>query len=167
MAMVGDLARRLAILNPMLPDPLHGPGVVLIDELDLHLHPKLQHAILLGLQEVFPNCQFLLSTHSPHVMTHVPPKCLFLLEATEEGLLARRADTSYGKAAERVLEDLMGMESTRPDKVAYALRAIFDQIGQGHLNAAREAVTALRRDIGNDPDLLRADLLIQRRELLQ
>lgn len=56
--------------NPQLDNPLEGGGVILIDEIDLHLHPKWQRMIVTKLGDVFPNCQFLLSTHSPHVITH-------------------------------------------------------------------------------------------------
>ena len=65
LAMVGDMARRMAIANPGLDDPLKGRGVVLIDEIDLHLHPGWQRHVVSALEETFPNCQFLVSTHSP------------------------------------------------------------------------------------------------------
>ena len=73
MAMIGDLARRLAIANPMRYNPLEGDGIILIDEIDLHLHPKWQRMVTPKLGEVFPNCQFLITTHSPHIITHVQP----------------------------------------------------------------------------------------------
>jgi predicted ATP-binding protein involved in virulence len=65
LAMAGDLARRLAIANPGLSDPLEGKGIVLIDEIELHLHPKLQREIIPSLKDTFPNCQFIITTHSP------------------------------------------------------------------------------------------------------
>ena len=71
LAMVGDVARRMAIANPGIRDPLEGEAVVLIDEIDLHLHPGWQRHIVGALRETFPNCQFLLSTHSPQILSHV------------------------------------------------------------------------------------------------
>ncbi|MBC6475107.1 MAG: AAA family ATPase [Hormoscilla sp. GM102CHS1] len=71
LAMVGDLPRRLAIANPGLSDPLQGKGVVLIDEIELHLHPKWQREIIPALTRTFPNCQFIVTTHSPQVVSHV------------------------------------------------------------------------------------------------
>jgi len=65
MALVGDIARRLAMMNPGLENPLHGEGIVLIDEIDLHLHPQWQRGIIQRLRDTFPKCQFLLATHSP------------------------------------------------------------------------------------------------------
>ena len=57
-AMLGDLARRMAIANPQNPYPLTGTGVIIIDEIDLHLHPQWQRFVVPKLLEVFPNCQF-------------------------------------------------------------------------------------------------------------
>ncbi|HAY4071163.1 TPA: AAA family ATPase, partial [Vibrio cholerae] len=70
-ALVSDIARRLVILNPSLENPLNGYGIVLIDEIDLHLHPKWQQTIVQKLENTFPNIQFILSTHSPLVLTTV------------------------------------------------------------------------------------------------
>jgi predicted ATP-binding protein involved in virulence len=166
MAMIGDLARRMAITNPLRNDPLQGEGVVLIDEIDLHLHPKWQRMVVPRLLEVFPNCQFLISTHSPHIITHVQPENLFLLTMTEEGLTSHPPSYSYGKTVERVLEDLMGLETTRPDEVSDTLRKIYDQIDKGQLEESKEAIDKLRNRIGEDPDLVKASVLIKRKELI-
>jgi len=165
-AMIGDLARRMAIANPDSAKPLEGSGIVLIDEIDLHLHPRWQRMIVPKLLEVFPNCQFILSTHSPHVITHVQPESLFLLEQTDSGIVARKPDESYGKTVDRVLEDLMGLETTRPDKVAIDLHSIFEAIDAGKLEEARNQITTLMQKIGADPELVKAEVLIKRRELI-
>lgn len=166
MAMVGDLARRMAIANPLRGNPLDGYGIVLIDEIDLHLHPKWQAMVIPKLRQVFPNCQFLISTHSPHVINHVKPEHLFLLEMGAEGLTAHRSSESYGKTVERVLEDLMGLETTRPVLVYGAFNQLFAQIEQGDLAGAKIAIGELEDLIGADPDLVTANLLIKRRELI-
>lgn len=72
-ALVADIASRMAEANPSLKssglaDPLDTHGIVLIDEIDLHLHPKLQREILSKLTSIFPNIQFIVSTHSPNVL---------------------------------------------------------------------------------------------------
>ena len=166
LAMIGDLARRLAIANPMRDNPLHGDGVILIDEIDLHLHPKWQRMIVPRLLEVFPNCQFLISTHSPHVITHVGKENVFLLDMKDSGLEAAQPSESYGKTAERVLEDLMGLDTTRPKKVEDALGRIYEQIHAGDLNNAEQRVTDLQKQIGNDPQLVRARVAIKRKAVL-
>jgi len=165
-AMIGDLARRMAIANPDSAKPLEGSGIVLIDEIDLHLHPRWQQMIVPKLLEVFPNCQFIISTHSPHVITHVQPERLFLLEQTDSGIVARKPNESYGKNVDRVLEDLMGLETTRPDKVASDLHSIFEAIDEGKLEEARNQITELMQKIGADPELVKARVLIKRRELI-
>jgi predicted ATP-binding protein involved in virulence len=166
MAMVGDLARRMAIANPMRDNPLEGEGVILIDEIDLHLHPKWQRMLVPKLTEVFPYCQFLISTHSPHVITHVQPENLFLLAMGEEGLTAFRPTESYGKTVERVLEDLMGLETTRPDDVTEDLQRLFEQIDSGDLEDAQSSIEKLKTRIGEDPELVKAGVLIKRKELI-
>lgn len=166
MAMVGDLARRFAIANPMRGNPLEGQGIVLIDEIDLHLHPKWQRMVVPRLLEVFPNCQFLISTHSPHVITHVQPENLFLLQLREGQLSCSRPAESYGKTVERVLEDLMGIETTRPDEVKNSLRHIFELIDQRDFDDARVSIEQLEQEIGQDPELTKAGVLIKRKELI-
>ena len=80
LAMAGDLARRMAVANPSMENPLNSEAVVLIDELDLHLHPAWQRRITTSLRETFPRCQFLLSTHSPQILSHLEPECIWMLE---------------------------------------------------------------------------------------
>ena len=164
MAMVGDLARRFAIANPVRDNPLEGQGIVLIDEIDLHLHPQWQRMVVPRLLAVFPNGQFLISTHSPQVITHVQPDNLFLLHLRDGRLFCSQPAESYGKTVERVLEDLMGIETTRPDEVKRSLRDLFDLIEKGDFAAARESIEQLEEKIGEDPELTKARVLIKRKE---
>ena len=120
LAMVGDLARRLAIANPHREDPLDGEAIVLIDEIDLHLHPGWQRHVIGSLKETFPNCQFLLSTHSPQILSHLDRNSIWLLERNKEGVIARRPEDSYGQEAGRILEDLMNVPA-RPQEVETAI----------------------------------------------
>ncbi|MCP4550772.1 MAG: AAA family ATPase, partial [Bacteroidetes bacterium] len=77
---VSDLAHRLAVANPSKPDPLRGEGVVLIDEIELHLHPQWQREVIPALLRVFPNLQFIITTHSPQVLSNVERDEVFILE---------------------------------------------------------------------------------------
>jgi predicted ATP-binding protein involved in virulence len=173
-AMVGDLARRMAIANPVSENPLDGDGVVLIDEIDLHLHPKWQHIVVSRLVEVFPNCQFIISTHSPHVITHVHPDNLYVLKQTEAGAIAERPSESYGKTVDRVLEDLMGLPTTRPDKVKESLHQVYQRINLGQIAEAKELIAIMKGEVAGDPDLLigadpelgRAEVIIRRKEII-
>ncbi len=165
-AMLGDLARRMAIANPQNPDPLTGNGVIIIDEIDLHLHPQWQRFVVPKLLEVFPNCQFFISTHSPNIITHVQPESLHFMEQTEMGIKFHPVQESYGKNVDRILEDLMGLETTRPKEIAEALKDIYEQISQNQLEAAKNNINDLRAKIQNDPELIKAEVIIRRKEII-
>ena len=165
-ALAGDLARRLAIANPGLDKPLTGSGVVVIDEVDLHLHPEWQRLIITKLLDTFPGCQFILSTHSPHIITHVQPENLFLLKQTNGDVTIEKPNESYGKNVDRVLEDLMGLATTRPDQVEDRLHQIFLDIQAARLQKARKEISSLKQEIGDDPELVKAEVLIKRMEII-
>ena len=165
LAMVGDLARRMAVANPHVKDPLAGEAIVLIDEADLHLHPAWQRRLVGALEETFPNCQFVLSTHSPAILSHVDSSGIWLLERTRHGIDARRPDDSYGQAVNRIMEDIMNVPA-RPEEVKEELFELFGAIEQGKLTKAKHILHELKTTIGTDPDLVKADVLIQRKEIL-
>jgi predicted ATP-binding protein involved in virulence len=165
-AMLGDLARRMAIANPQNPDPLTGNGVIIIDEIDLHLHPQWQRFVVPKLLEVFPNCQFFISTHSPNIITHVQPESLHFMEQTEMGIKFHPVQESYGKNVDRILEDLMGLETTRPQEIAEALKDIYEQISHNQLEAAKNKINDLRAKIQDDPELIKAEVIIRRKEII-
>lgn len=166
MAMVGDLARRMAIANPLKENPLEGEGVVLIDEIELHLHPKWQRMVIPNLAKVFPNCQFIISTHSPHVITHVKPENLFLLSFTTEGIKFQRPTDSYGLTVERILEDLMELETTRPIEIMKAINKIYQKIDLGEFDEVRKLIATLETEIKTDPEMVKAKILLKRKELI-
>jgi predicted ATP-binding protein involved in virulence len=166
LAMVGDLARRLAIANPGLSDPLQGTGVVLIDEIELHLHPGWQYEIIPALTRTFPNCQFIVTTHSPIVLSQVKPEGIFCLEKRDGKVIAYHPDSSYGRDSNRILEDLMGVPE-RPQVFKDRLRELFRFIDEGNLDKAKELQHQLEESIGSDePEFARADVLIRRQEIL-
>jgi len=118
------------------------------------------------LLEVFPNCQFLISTHSPHVLTRVQPENIRLLETDGEEMRAHKVHESYGKTANRILEDLMGLESTRPKAIDEQLDTLFNSIREGNLKLARDLHAKIQNAIGEDPELSKASVLIKRKELI-
>ena len=165
LALVGDLARRLAIANPGMDDPLPGEGVVLIDEIELHLHPKWQRTVLPTLKDTFPGCQFIVTTHSPQVLSHVPPESVILLKESEEGIVAARPDATYGQTSNRILEDVMGVPA-RPEEVEREFSELFATIDQGDVAEAKRKAEDLRRRLRKDPRLTQANMLIRRREII-
>jgi predicted ATP-binding protein involved in virulence len=167
LAMVGDLARRLAIANPSLPDPLQGSGVVLIDEIELHLHPKWQREIIPALTRTFPNCQFIVTTHSPQVISQVKPEGIYILEKTDEGVVAKKPESSFGRDSNRILEDLMGVPA-RPQEIKDRLHELFRLIDEGNLDGARQLSQEIADIIGQDePELVKASVSIRRKEILK
>lgn len=166
LAMVGDLARRMAIANPKMNDPLESDAIVLIDEVDLHLHPEWQRHLPVALEETFPNCQFLLSTHSPAILSHLDAKSIWILERTKRRVEARRPSEAYGQTVDRILEDIMGVPD-RPPKVKKHLAELFAAIELEKPDKAKGLWNKLREEIGIDPALVKADMLIRRKEHLE
>ena len=85
LALVFDLTRRLAIANPGSDNPIaDGVALVLIDEIELHLHPRWQRDVLQRLRQTFKACQFVVTTHSPLVLGEVDARCIRFLEFVDE-----------------------------------------------------------------------------------
>lgn len=110
LAMVMDIAARMAEANPESPDPLQTSGIVLIDEIELHLHPGWQQQILGDLQATFPNVQFIVTTHSPQVISTVPPQCLRVLDWQKGEPRLLPVDFAQGAEAQQMLEDVLGVQ---------------------------------------------------------
>lgn len=150
LAMVGDLARRLTLLNREVNDPLQGHGVVLIDELDLHLHPGWQRSVVSNLEKTFPNCQFIITTHSPQILGELPANAVMLLK---DGQYIGHPERSLGLRSGEVLEELMGGRAQNKN-VSDRLRKIRRYLDDDELDTAQVELEALRREIGDIPDVL-------------
>lgn len=104
LAIISDLVRRLVLANPLLDDPLQGAGVVLIDELELHLHPKWQREIVEKLRITFPNIQFIATTHSPFIIQTLRNDELIVLDDLVIGIYENRG-------LEEIVMKVMGIEN--------------------------------------------------------
>ncbi len=166
LAMVGDLARRLSIANPGLEDPLKGEGIVLIDELELHLHPQWQRGIISKLLETFPNCQFIISTHSPQIISDVKPENIYVLKSVDNKITATHPYISFGRDSNQILETVMGV-SARPEMIKNQLNDLFRLIDEGKIEEAKVLKSTLSDEIGLDePQFSKANVLIRRQEIL-
>lgn len=160
-AMVGDLARRLAIANPARENPLQGEGVVLIDEIDLHLHPVWQRSVIRQLTTTFPNCQIILSTHSPQVFGEVDAHCIRRLSVEPlHGLVSSIPKQALGLDSAEILEEEMEGERRNTD-IADQLEEIFNLIDDECFSDAQLRIGVLRDKVGGSiPELVRAESLI-------
>lgn len=125
-------------------------GVVLIDEVDLHLHPSWQMRILDILRSVFPRAQFIVTTHSPHVVQAAKPGEVIALARSGTSPPALRAlsetpEGFRGWSVEEILEDVMGMESTRSPDYDSAVKAFQTALLEENASAALSALRMLGR----------------------
>ena len=174
LALVADLARRMAQANPHFPeqgkDPLQAEAVVLIDEVELHLHPAREQRVLPDLQRAFPNTQFLVSTNSPQVLSTVEADRLVELEREDGEIVAGGVVApTFGAEATRVLSGVMGVEQRPADnEFAKGLREYDALIAAGR--GEGEQAMALRHRLEalspRDRGLDRARMEINRRRVL-
>ena len=148
LAMICDLGRRLALANPMLDKPLHGAGVVLIDELELHLHPKWQREVSEKLHGTFPNIQFIATTHSPFVIQALRPGELINLDPDE---FVEYADKSIEDIAENVMGVDLPQKSKRYRQMMNAAEEYFRLLRSAGENAAELAEAELRLNELSEP----------------
>lgn len=163
LALIGDLARRLTLLNPARSDPLQGEGLVLIDEIDLHLHPQWQRQVIPRLEQTFPNCQYILSTHSPQVLSHVKAEQVWLLQQDGSGISAVHPQVTFGLDSSRLLEEVMAVSEREP-AIAQGLEKLFRMIEQGELSAARSHLADLQQQAPSIPEYHRAEAILKRKE---
>lgn len=161
-----DIAKRLAIANPSTQDPRLCSAVILIDEIETHLHPSWQRRVIPALAHAFPNCQFIVATHSPQVLSNVRPESIYLLTQEDGELRVLRPEASFGRDSNRILEDIMGVDE-RPSEIKQKLSDYFYLIDQGKMEEAHALRRELESLIGPDePEFTRADALMRTRELL-
>lgn len=162
-ALVIDLARRLALASPGLEDPLsNGRAVVLIDEIDLHLHPAWQRKICERLTSTFPNCQFIATTHSPQIVGEVSADRIWMID---DGKLTR-PDQSKGMESGWILRELMDVSSRR-EEIRNALERIETLIEENRLSDAKTLIAQLRSLIPDDPELARLQTRLNITELMR
>jgi predicted ATP-binding protein involved in virulence len=160
-ALVGDIARRLAMLNPALENPLMGDGIVLIDEVDLHLHPSWQRSLCDRLTATFPNCQFVLTSHSPLVISDCKDVLVYALTNGE----LQELPSQYGQDANMVLLDVMDT-SIRNEAVQIELNNILDAIQDSNLVQAHQMLADLTTKLPADNlEIAKAALLLRKQEL--
>jgi predicted ATP-binding protein involved in virulence len=167
LALLIDLTRRLTIANPTLANPAReGHAVVLIDELDLHMHPRWQRLIVSELTAMFPRCQFIATTHSPQIISELQPEWLLLLRKERDQIAVQKCGQSYGLDTHYVLEHIMGT-TVRPGPAMEAIRFVEDALDAGDLQTARDKLQALRELLhGDDVTVVSLEATINNLEAL-
>lgn len=158
--MFGDIARRLAMANPGNRNPLDGDGIILIDEIELHLHPSWQRKIINVLSSTFPHCQFIITTHSPQVLGEVNSKNIRLLS----NFKVSTPRQSYGLDTNSVLATLMSdgkQVLTKNAKVDKQINEISKLIDEEKFDIAKKKLSDLEEKLnGNTPDTIRLSSLL-------
>lgn len=155
LSMIGNIAYRMAVLNPALGDQVleKTPGVVLIDEIDLHLHPQWQQTILSDLHAIFPEVQFIVSSHAPAVINSVPRDQIRILD---NGEICMPAAQTYGRDANSILREVMKV-SERPSDIKQRMDSFYAYMDENNYKEADKILTEIEEFVGTtDPDIAAA-----------
>ena len=157
LALVLDLTRRLAQANPNFIAPAsEAEAVVLIDEIDLHLHPKWQRQIVQKLTTTFPRCQFIATTHSPQVIGEVGHNRIQIIANGE----VYSPTHSFGVDSSRVLEEIMDAPPRSPE-IAELLTKVSQEVDRQRYENARGLLAQLVSRVGeDDPEVTRIRTLL-------
>ena len=163
LALFGDLARRLAIANPALENPLEGTGVVLIDEIELHMHTSWQRKVIEVLKKTFPNVQFIITTHSPQVLGEIDDNFnVFALSRKENEIICETFTNYYGLDSNTVLEEALNTDSVSR-KIKQMVRQMYDAIEVREYNRAEEILQEIEELTSNrNVDTVRGRILLRR-----
>lgn len=172
-ALVADIAYRATRLNTHFAEQAaqKTPGVVLIDEVDMHLHPAWQQHVLQDLRRAFPALQFIVTTHSPQLLSSISKQHIRLLGHNAQGEAVAVIPTaeSYARSNADVLLGVMDVEPIPKFPEQALLNRYRQQIEQGDIHAPELA--QLRSELlailgENHPELVRLALVMRRREIL-
>lgn len=166
LAMVADIAYRCVLLNSHLGEKAstESPGIVMIDEVDMHLHPEWQQTVITSLQDAFPNIQFIMTTHSPQVLTTVPDECIRIIEGGE---LYSAPKGSKGAESARLLKRIFKVNTRPQNDENTQLLLSYEQLVYNDLWNTEEAKDKrIKLDeifAGEEPKLTELDLYIENR----
>ena len=146
-------------------------SIILIDEPELSLHPKWQQRIVDVYRKIGKNNQIIIATHSPHILGSVKKKNIMLLDKNDDGKIIVKTGhelyNSYGQPTDRVLKDIMGLETTRDPKVFKLLEEAGELVDKNEYESEefKTKYKELRDILGKkDEDLLLMDMDIQIRK---
>lgn len=166
-SLVGDLARRMLILNPHKENPLDTPAIVIIDELELHLHPQWQENIISKLEHTFKNTKFILTTHTPTIVSSVKNENLYLIK-NNRVIAGKSLDFgTYGSEYSHIYTLLYNINSRSNNEISEKLERYLTLINEDQYTS--EEAISLRRQLeknfkNSEPILEKAKLIIENKE---
>jgi len=172
---LADVSRRLIMLNPALDNPLHGQGVILIDEIEMHLHPKWQLLLLESLQSTFPNLQLILTTHSPQILSTTKKDKIRVIgvNVDNELIAVSPVNETLAHPSTDILESVMKVSSIPELPITAELKKYRDLIEQGDIESEHILTeierykSLLDKEIGNQhPEMIKLDMVLRRRKIL-
>lgn len=133
-------------------------GVVLIDEIDLHLHPEWQATIYKAIKKILPKAQIFVTTHSPHIIQVAEPQEIIALNFDDKGKVVVRElpQNEYGYQGwtlEEILRDVMGLKETRSEQYRTTIQAFEEALAEENYGAAMEAYTTLKKMLHDENHL--------------
>jgi len=154
--MVSDISHRLSLANPNSENALNGYGIVLIDEIDLHLHPSWQREVIPCLIKTFPNIQFITTTHSPQVLSNVNSNSIFIIQDFN---FVDITPNTLGNDSNTILWDIFGVLE-RPLHTKEKIEKLYEIIeDENKQDEAEQLLAELIDQLGeNNPEILRAKL---------
>lgn len=143
---------------------LERSGIVLIDEIELHLHPQWQREVLPALQKTFPNIQFIITTHSPQTLSKVDKDNIFILH---DNHIYQPSSNPIGRDSNDILEEIMNV-TKRPKEIQELSDNYFSLLNKNLFEKAKTFREKLEQQLDkDDPIFIRADAFITRKNLLQ
>ncbi len=168
LTLVADIAYRCSKLNPHLENSSkETKGIVLIDEVEMHLHPSWQQRVMIDLLNIFDNIQFIVTTHSPQVLSSVKNINIRIIDPTEKEAKVPIVNP-YGKQSVVALEDIMNVSSIPPKEVVKEVELLenyLDLVQKGDINHSSLEIMReeLNKIYGTDYNkLLIADMIINK-----
>lgn len=166
-ALVCDIARKMAMTSPQSDSPLDEPAIVMIDEIELHLHPEWQMGVVDHLKKTFPHVQFFLTTHSPHIVTNLKNSGGDTLVALDRGEAVLTTQNQYGQTVDFILNDVFRLKSLRNGVVQKKIDEVWTLLKKGDCTSEkyRKLLGWLRTNIDSaDPEFVRIALQEKRIE---
>jgi predicted ATPase len=136
---IADLLYHICLGAPKGAKLVDNRGIVLVDEIDLHLHPEWQRSVVSTVSKALPNLQFVFTTHSPIVAGSLEKENIFVMETGPDGasVVEQYDEPIYGRSAEQVLlSSYFNLKTTRAEPFVDEMKQLSLKAGEGDLNAA-------------------------------